>query len=50
MRSVIDLLRQVRDWLDAVHLQWALREIHPTHRDVPRIVVRLRELEARRLA
>jgi hypothetical protein len=50
MRGVIDLLRQVWDWLDAAHLQWALREIQPTHRDVPRIVIRLRELEARRPA
>jgi hypothetical protein len=48
MRSVIELLRQVRDWLNASHLRWALREIKPMHPDVPRIVLRLRELETRR--
>lgn len=48
MRSVINLLRQVGDWLNESHLRWALREIKPTHPDVPRIVLRLRELEARR--
>jgi hypothetical protein len=48
MRSVIDLLRQVRDWVNESHLRWAQREMHPLHPDVPGIVLRLRELETRR--
>lgn len=34
------LVREFHIW----HLRWALREICPTHPDVPRIVMRLRHL------
>jgi hypothetical protein len=33
-----------------VYLRWALKEIHPMHPDVPRIVLTLRDLLAERYA
>lgn len=39
----------VREWRIAFY-RWALREIDPMHDDVPRIVLRLRNLLAERYA
>jgi hypothetical protein len=39
---------QVWDWLDEMHLRWALRELPPTHPAIPPIVLRLRRIEDRR--
>ncbi len=46
MKRFLYLLSWLPDALEREHLRWALREIAPTHPDVPFIVTRIRELEA----
>lgn len=40
MKALRPLVREFDIW----HLRWALRDMNPTHPDVPRIVLRLRAL------
>jgi hypothetical protein len=47
-RAIARLAATLPRALEALHLQWALREIDPLHPDVPWIVHRLRELEGGR--
>lgn len=39
------LIRHIYWALAIAYFEWALREIEPTHKDVPFIVLRLRELK-----
>lgn len=41
------IARWLPDALDRLHLEWAIREIDPMHRDVPYILNRLAELRRR---
>jgi hypothetical protein len=50
MNWLFRFAQQVWDWLDEAHLRWGMREIHPLHADVPRITLRLAEIDARRSA
>ncbi len=43
--SLLAMLRALPAALEVLYLQWALREIHPLHPDVPLIVARINELE-----
>lgn len=45
MKLVLRILRALPRALERAHLQWALIEIDPMHRDVHYIVHRIRELE-----
>lgn len=42
---LLALLRALPAALEREYLRWALREIHPLHRDVPFIVRRINQLE-----
>ena len=44
MKPLLRLLRIVPRALERAHLEWALREIHPLHKDVGYIVRRINEL------
>lgn len=50
LARVSSLLPPALAAIDRAHLQWAVREISPTHPDVPYIVHRLRNLEDQRNA
>lgn len=50
MKTVLRFVRHMLDVGNELHLRWALREIDLLHTDVNRIVLRLREIEARRAA
>ena len=43
--SLLAMLRALPAALEVLYLEWALREIHPLHPDVPLIVARINELE-----
>ncbi len=43
--SLLAMLRALPAALEVLYLEWALREIHPLHPDVPHIVARIRQLE-----
>jgi hypothetical protein len=44
VKAVLRLLRLIPRALERAHLEWAIREVHPLHPDVPYIVQRLNEL------
>lgn len=46
IRAFVRFVRMLPAAVEREHLRWALREIAPTHPDVPFIVRRIRELEA----
>jgi hypothetical protein len=41
----MSLLRMLHSWIGCSFYAWAMREIDPLHPDVPRIVLRQRELQ-----
>lgn len=43
--SLLAMLRALPAALEVLYLEWALREIHPLHPDVPFIVHRLNTLQ-----
>ncbi len=43
--SLLAMLRALPAALEVLYLEWALKEIHPLHPDVPFIVARIRQLE-----
>jgi len=46
IRAITRAMRLLPAALERLHLEWALREIHPLHPDLPFVVRRLAELEA----
>ena len=44
MRGLRPVLRELR----LAYFRWALREVHPLHKDVPYIVLKIHELTAER--
>ena len=45
--AALRMLRAMPAALEREHLRWALREIDPMHPDVPFVIRRIRELEAK---
>lgn len=47
MKKLWNSIRPLWDYLDYLHLCWARRELHPLNPDMPDIVLRINQLEAK---